>query len=60
MILCGFVDVLGHILVCFEKFFERLIGRVHLKRGAAKTWTGQFDDAIEDLEIASRSSNVFT
>ena len=43
-----------------EGFFKRLQARLHLKRGAAKAWISQFDEALEDLKTAKDFSSVFT
>lgn len=35
-----------------EAYYSKMKGRLYLKRGAARAWISQFDDAVTDLTKA--------
>ena len=42
-----------------NEYYTKMMGRVHLKRGAAYTWISQFDAAIQDIENAMKFKGLY-
>lgn len=43
-----------------DEFYSKILARLYVKRGAAYTWTSQFDKAIDDLTAALKFTGIFT
>ena len=42
-----------------EEFYDKLLGRMYLKRGAANAWMSQFDAAIADFKKAMTYKGIY-
>lgn len=42
-----------------DEFYQRMLARCHLKKGAGYAWLSKFDQAIECLQEASKFKGVF-
>jgi hypothetical protein len=58
-------DIEDHIIGLKEseredEFYWKMMGRMHVKRGAGYLWTSQFDKAVDDFEKAIGFKGVFS
>ena len=42
-----------------DEFYEKMLARMYVKRGAANAWVSNFEKAIQDLETASNYKGIF-
>lgn len=43
-----------------DEFYQKLLARLYVKRGASNNWISSFDKAIEDFEKAITYKSIFS
>lgn len=43
-----------------DEFYQKMLARLYVKRGAAWAWVSQFENAIKDLKSATAYKGIYS